>query len=68
MFIDPVVDVFVDPCEPSYRQPTTREKEKFQHWTQRYYTDSHFTVFTRRPQKVTEHGAQFFDFVEYFIQ
>ena len=36
MFIDPVVDVFVDPCEPTYRQPSRREKEKFHHWTQRY--------------------------------
>ena len=36
MFIDPVVDVFVDPCEPSYRPPSLREKEKFHEWTQRY--------------------------------
>ena len=21
MFIDPVVDIFVDPCDPSFRQP-----------------------------------------------
>ena len=36
MFIDPVVDVFVDPCEPSYSPPSLREKEKFHEWTQRY--------------------------------
>ena len=36
MFIDPVVDVFVDPCDPTYRRPSRREKEKFLHWTQRY--------------------------------
>jgi len=36
MFIDPVVDVFVDPCEPTVRQPSRREKEKFHQWTQRY--------------------------------
>ena len=36
MFIDPVVDVFVDPCDPTYRRPSRREKEKFLLWTQRY--------------------------------
>lgn len=35
MFIDPVVDIFVDPCEPTYRKPEQREKEKFVEWTQR---------------------------------
>jgi hypothetical protein len=35
MFIDPVVDIFVDPCDPKYRQPSQREKEKFHEWTQR---------------------------------
>ena len=44
MFIDPVVDVFVDPCDPSFRKPEQREKEKFVEWTQRYldHPDSHF--------------------------
>lgn len=36
MFIDPVVDIFVDPCDPSFRQPTARERQKFQQWTTRY--------------------------------
>lgn len=34
-FIDPVVDVFADPCHPSFRKPEQREKEKFVEWTQR---------------------------------
>ena len=36
MFIDPVVDIFIDPCNPEFRKPEQREKEKFVEWTQRY--------------------------------
>jgi len=36
MFIDPVVDIFVDPCNPGFRPPSQREKEKFHEWTQRF--------------------------------
>ena len=36
LFIDPVVDVFVDPCNPEYTEPTIREKEKFYDWTKRF--------------------------------
>ena len=44
MFIDPVVDVFVDPCDPGYRMPSLREKEKFHEWTQRYVFSSSWNL------------------------
>ena len=36
LFIDPVVDIFKDPCNSGTTQVTTREKEQFQKYTDKY--------------------------------
>ena len=33
LFIDPVVDIFEDPCDKKASQVTSREKEQFQKYT-----------------------------------
>ncbi len=33
VFIDPVAQIFVDPCNPKYTQPEQREVEKFIEYT-----------------------------------
>ena len=36
MFIDPVVEIFSDPCKPYYVGASIQEKEKFQEWTSKF--------------------------------
>ena len=36
LYIDPVVDIFEDPCDANTTHVTTREKEQFQKYTDKY--------------------------------
>ena len=36
LFIDPIVDIFEDPCDSKTREVTSREKEQFQKYTDKY--------------------------------
>ena len=41
LFIDPVVDIFKDPCNDGTREVTSREKEQFQKYTDKYVFNLH---------------------------